>query len=256
MVLNRVKLYYTIEAQLLLCYLTLMSVVEMIVQALQQNHFDSTTWCQVAPPSATWRQSKKLPPLPPGGARWRHLAPGGAVEVVLQQKKSVMKDSLRISECEGMMSGALNILEESFNSKLSDLLEGTDGGGWIVIQRRINGSTDFYRGWEEYKAGFGNLMGEFWLASGNRELRVELEDEDGQKAFAHYSHFQVLSEEKGYQLNVSGYTGTAGDSLSYHDGMKFSTFDKDNDLRKGNCAIDYEGAWWYKSCVNSNLNGI
>ncbi|XP_052814449.1 ficolin-3-like [Mya arenaria] len=141
---------------------------------------------------------------------------------------------------------------------------GTDGGGWIVIQRRINGSTDFYRGWEEYKAGFGNLMGEFWLgneyihqltASGNRELRVELEDEDGQKAFAHYSHFQVLSEEKGYQLNVSGYTGTAGDSLSYHDGMKFSTFDKDNDLRKGNCAIDYEGAWWYKSCVNSNLNG-
>ena len=32
-----------------------------------------------------------------------------------------------------------------------------------VIQRRIDGQTDFYRGWSEYEVGFGDLMKEFWL---------------------------------------------------------------------------------------------
>ena len=32
-----------------------------------------------------------------------------------------------------------------------------------VFQRRINGETNFYRGWSEYKKGFGNLEAEFWL---------------------------------------------------------------------------------------------
>ena len=59
----------------------------------------------------------------------------------------------------------------------------TDGGGWIVIQRRSKGDVDFYRGWEEYKNGFGNLRGDFWLgnrhihritSSGSYELRVEV----------------------------------------------------------------------------------
>ena len=32
-----------------------------------------------------------------------------------------------------------------------------------VFQKRIDGSEDFYRGWNDYVNGFGKLDGEFWL---------------------------------------------------------------------------------------------
>ena len=50
-------------------------------------------------------------------------------------------------------------------------------------------------------------------------------------------------------------SGTAGDSLSYHRNMAFSTRDRDNDEYSGNCAASYKSAWWYDSCVSANLNG-
>lgn len=150
----------------------------------------------------------------------------------------------------------------------------TDGGGWTVFQRRKDGSVDFYRNWENYKAGFGDLNGEFWL--GNEylhiltntteihELRVDLEDHDGYRAYAKYSRFKVGSESENFKLEVTGYSGDAGDSLSLpprenyhtHDGMEFTTMDRDNDETSINCAIRYKGAWWYNNCFASNLNGL
>ncbi|XP_045184068.2 fibrinogen-like protein 1 [Mercenaria mercenaria] len=141
----------------------------------------------------------------------------------------------------------------------------TDGGGWLVFQRRHNGEVDFYRDWIAYKNGFGDLNSEFWLgnehlsiltSSGDHELRIDMEDFYGNKAFAKYSKFKVYPEEDKYKLEVSGYSGNAGDSLKYHNGMAFTTFDNDNDKWSNvNCAEDRHGAWWYKSCAYSNLNG-
>ena len=141
-------------------------------------------------------------------------------------------------------------------------------GGWIVIQRRRDGSEDFYRGWEDYVTGFGNLRGEFWLGLEHihcltsvcpkTELRVELADFEGNCKYAHYSFFSVGNSGTNYTLNIAGYTGTAGDSIiPHHNGMQFSTRDRDNDKwSSANCAIRYKGAWWYMSCYHSNPNGL
>ncbi|CAF89485.1 unnamed protein product, partial [Tetraodon nigroviridis] len=169
----------------------------------------------------------------------------------------------------------------------------TDGGGWTVrplslctdfccllpavmkfmclqvIQRREDGSVNFFRGWEAYKDGFGKTTGEHWLGlqriysltrSGGYELRIDMADFDNATAFAHYAEFSVgrdsvNPEEDGYPLIVEGYSGTAGDSLLKHSGMRFTTKDRDQDQSENNCASYYQGAWWYRNCHTSNLNG-
>ncbi|XP_015767637.1 PREDICTED: uncharacterized protein LOC107346360, partial [Acropora digitifera] len=141
----------------------------------------------------------------------------------------------------------------------------TDGGGWTVFQRRQDGSVDFYRGWNDYKSGFGQPTAEFWLgndkihrltASRASSLRVELEDWNGVRVYAKYGRFNIGDEQAQYRLEVSSYSGTAGgDSLGYHNNMAFSTKDRDNDIDSRNCAVSYTGSWWYKYCHYSNLNG-
>ncbi|XP_070315314.1 tenascin isoform X3 [Odocoileus virginianus] len=139
----------------------------------------------------------------------------------------------------------------------------SDGGGWIVFLRRKNGREDFYRNWKAYTAGFGDLREEFWLgldtlskitAQGQYELRVDLRDH-GQSAYAVYDKFSVGDSRTRYRLKVEGYSGTAGDSMAYHNGRSFSTFDKDTDSAITNCALSYKGAFWYKNCHRVNLMG-
>ncbi|XP_026102984.1 microfibril-associated glycoprotein 4-like [Carassius auratus] len=141
-----------------------------------------------------------------------------------------------------------------------------DNGGWTVIQRRMDGSVNFYRPWDQYKRGFGNVEGEYWLGlenmyqlTSNRKymLRVDLEDFDGSKGFALYSSFSVGPEADGYKLHVSGFkNGGAGDSLAYHNDQKFTTLDKDQDFNDKNCARVYLGAFWYNACHHANPNGV
>ena len=101
----------------------------------------------------------------------------------------------------------------------------TDGGGWTVFQRRLDGSVEFYLDWKSYKNEFGDLKGEFWLGNDNLHrltatddtiLRVDLEDFDGNKAYAEYTTFKVADEADKYRLLIGGYSGTAGDSMAFH----------------------------------------
>ena len=101
----------------------------------------------------------------------------------------------------------------------------TDGGGWTVFQRRLDGSVDFYLGWKSYKNGFGDLNGEFWLGNENLQrltavnnitMRVDLEDFVGDIGYAEYTTFKVADEADKYRLLIGGYNGTAGDSMAFH----------------------------------------
>ncbi|XP_034156025.2 microfibril-associated glycoprotein 4-like [Pangasianodon hypophthalmus] len=143
----------------------------------------------------------------------------------------------------------------------------TEDGSWTVFQRRMDGSVNFYRPWEHYKKGFGNKDGEYWLGLENLyqltrrrkyELRVDLQDFDGSSVYAHYSYFSVDSEAEGYRLHVRGFiNGGAGDSLAIHNGQKFTTLDRDQDLyAPKNCAKLFLGAFWYNQCHYANPNGI
>ena len=84
---------------------------------------------------------------------------------------------------------------------------------------------------------------------------MELEDWNGVKVYAKYGKFNIGDEQAQYRLEVGSYSGTAGDSIRWHNKMAFATKDRDNDKHSGNCAVAYTGAWWYNYCHHSNLNG-
>ncbi|KAM9682750.1 angiopoietin-4 isoform 2-T2 [Dama dama] len=142
----------------------------------------------------------------------------------------------------------------------------TSGGGWTLIQRRENGNVSFQRNWTDYKQGFGNPAGEHWLGNevvyqltsrGNYSLRVDLQDWEGNEAYAQYEHFQLGSEGQLYRLSLGGYTGSAGHQSSLIlRSTNFSTLDSDNDNCLCKCAQLLSGGWWFDACGLSNLNGI
>ena len=91
----------------------------------------------------------------------------------------------------------------------------------LFLQRRASEDVGFFRDWASYRDGFGDMKGNFWLgledvhqltSKGKWELRIEL-SYNGQDYFAHYDNFKVHSESDLYRLEISGYSGTAGDSL-------------------------------------------
>ena len=97
----------------------------------------------------------------------------------------------------------------------------TAGGGWTVFQKRLDGSVDFYLKWSDYRVGFGDPNGEFWLGLGkihrltsadNSMLRVDLEDFEGNARFARYNMFSVMSGNNKYKLKLGSYSG---DSLRF-----------------------------------------
>ena len=138
------------------------------------------------------------------------------------------------------------------------------GGGWTRIHRRSSHSINFNRNWKSYKYGFGYLGSDGWLGlekihrltkSQPAELLITIYAKTGDYYYPQYKNFSIGSEATAYTLHISGFTGTGGDSLSYSNLAKFSTYDKDNDSNSGNCASSYRGGWWYNSCAQGKLTG-
>ncbi|KAK6965945.1 BgMsFReDn2 [Biomphalaria glabrata] len=141
----------------------------------------------------------------------------------------------------------------------------TDGGGWTIIQRRINGKVDFQRSFNEYRDGFGDFTsGEFYLGNENiyrlttsrqYELRIDLEYKNV-KYYARYSSFKLAGEKDNYRLNIQGYSGNMTDHMLYHQNKPFTAYDRDNDDCTVNCAVEFTGGWWFSNCHEANLNGL
>ncbi|XP_062337653.1 tenascin-N [Osmerus eperlanus] len=165
-----------------------------------------------------------------------------------------------------MKSGIYTIYVNSDQSKAMEVFcdMDTDGGGWLVLQRRNSGKLDFKRGWRQYVPGFGNMTDEFWLGlekiyqltntPTQYALRVDL-GLGSERAYAVYDNFKIATARQKFKLTIGKYSGTAGDAMNYHQGRPFSTVDSDNDIALSNCALAHHGAWWYKNCHLANLNG-
>ena len=165
--------------------------------------------------------------------------------------------------CLGGSSALCNNASE--NSTTSNYCECFADGVWTVIQKRFDGSVDFYRNWTDYKDGFGNLNGEYWLgnnvmhqmtSNANYTLKIFVTDWDCVTKYAVYDTFKIANETDGYRLTIGGYSGDAEDAMiDHHNGQMFSTKDRENDNSIMHCAEKRYGAWWYGNCGNANLNG-
>ena len=142
----------------------------------------------------------------------------------------------------------------------------TNEGGWIVIQRNMQGSlVSFNRKWSEYEEGFGDLNTEFWYGlqnihfltrNGQWEMRIDYKFENNTWSHLHYNQFSVGSASKDYPLTVRGFTGVGTDWFASHPvhREKFSTPDNDNDKSRRNCAASSKSGWWYKNCSDIDIN--
>ena len=137
---------------------------------------------------------------------------------------------------------------------------------WTVIQNRVDGSVDFNRNWTDYRNGFGDASGEYWL--GNEaihqlttkkvfKLKIAVTSWEDSRKFANYETVSLADEANGYQLNLGSYDGDAGNSMLINNGYRFSTYDMDNDANGDlNHAVRYAGPWWHSDGMQSNLNGL
>jgi len=102
----------------------------------------------------------------------------------------------------------------------------------------------------------------FWLGleplhqltsyDGYTRMRVEMYASDSAWYSAEYHHFSVGSEATWYKLDISGYSGDAGDQLRMSNGYVFSTFDAGMFT---SLASAMQGGWWYSGYDSAVLNG-
>ncbi|XP_038062532.1 fibrinogen C domain-containing protein 1-A-like [Patiria miniata] len=182
---------------------------------------------------------------------------------------------VRAPDCEVLyeagerMNGAYTIYPSQYPEGLRVYCD-MDNEGWIVFQRRVDGSVNFTHSWADYRDGFGGLMGEFWLGKEalhrltdnpgqTWSLRMDLRNDVGSTGRGVYQNFNIGANT--YELHL-GYSYSLLNianqvSISGQKGHPFSTYDQDNDESMANCAQQERGGWWFSTCSGSkkNLNG-
>ena len=144
----------------------------------------------------------------------------------------------------------------------------TDGGGWIMYQRRVDGTVNFTKNWEEYKYGFGDHgdnTTELWLgnekvyqvlqSNGSTEwqLRIEVDAFDGSGCWVVASNFRMNNETLRYSMdwnNVSASVIELVFDWNYHKLIPFNTLDnkEGHDDMKA-CVDRFKVGWWYDDCL-------
>ncbi|KAF6083676.1 angiopoietin 2 [Phyllostomus discolor] len=196
-------------------------------------------------------------------------APGSAktAAAAAKEKQTVFRDCAEAFKAGRTTSGVYTLTFPNSTEEVKAHCDmETAGGGWTVIQRREDGSVDFQRTWKEYKVGFGNPAGEYWLGNEfvsqltsqrRHALRIRLADWEGGEAYALYEHFYLSGEDLNYRIHLRGLSGTAGKISSISQpGSDFSTKDADKDKCVCKCSQMLTGGWWFDACGPSNLNGM
>ncbi|VVC45031.1 Hypothetical protein CINCED_3A019619 [Cinara cedri] len=167
-------------------------------------------------------------------------------------------------DCSQVKSSGMYLIAPGGKSPLFVHCDISDGMSWITVQKRTNDGLKFNNNWNDYAKGFGSLYGDLWLgndaihrltADNGSSLRIQMTDIYDNDWRADYAHFAISDAIDGYRLNISGYDGNATDALTFQNGHRFSTEDRDQDDSTANCAANYEGGWWYSRCQHANLNG-
>ena len=145
-------------------------------------------------------------------------------------------------------------------------------GGWTRIMNRVDNSPSFNKSYDDYIEGFGPLKQNHWLGlkyirklllKQIMSLRIELYNTDDDFVFIEYDSFHINHKQEFYKLSVGDKTfGDLNEYFgSYHNDMKFSTYDRDYDEDPRNCALLNNGGWWYRNCqlacltCKDNVNG-
>ena len=142
----------------------------------------------------------------------------------------------------------------------------------ILLQQHFNSSlASFNRSWSEFRVSIGNYSTDYWIGNdrlnqltqyGDYLLNIQLQSAVNRAWYsAQYDLITVGNALSGYPLQLGTFAGTAGDANTQSPstgsiiGMRFTTYDRDNDFNgNGNCALLNGGGFWYRDCCSAHLN--